>query len=163
MIVQPQRKIFVLDTSVLIELAIWLPIDLNNNFWSNLSANLQGGNWVLIDEVMHEIKKKYNPELKVWCDSKNQAGLVRAVMDEDRARGVAINGLYTMIDTATQRSTVDTYLIAFAERNGLTVFTREGGREKTGDPYKIPDVCTRLKIDWIREPHVFFRAMGYKN
>lgn len=163
MIVQPSKKIYVLDTNVLIDFAIWHPIPLSSVFWDCLAVNLDRKNWVLLDEVMWEIEGKYQPVLAKWCRDAEAAGNVQKVSDINRNRGVEINKRYPIIDTKSNKSIVDTRLVAFAEEHGLIVFTREAHKENTTALNKIPDVCDALHIEWTREPEVFLNAMGYSN
>jgi len=158
---QPRKRIYVLDTNVLIGFSLWLPIPLNSVFWAKMAESLKNGEWMLIDAVVKEIK--YNDNLTKWCKEQRQKGLERAITDAHRARGVAINNQYKMIDDTTQKSTVDTYLIAYAESFKQTVFSRESPRKNSSDLFKIPDVCTALGVDKISKPEVFMQAIGYKN
>lgn len=155
------KSIYVLDTNILFNFSVWMPISLNKSFWDKLEDALKKKEWVLLDVVVAEIK--YDDELKKWCEEQNKGGRVTAISDEDRSRGVAINNEYKMIDEATQKSTVDTYLIAFAERNGNAVFSRESPRKTETDLYKIPDVCQKLKVKNIKRPKIFYERIGYKN
>jgi len=157
----PTKKLYVLDTNILIGLSVWIPISLNKIFWSKLEDSLQNGDWILLDVVVDEIK--YDEDLKKWCKEQKKKGLIKNISDDDRNRGIEINNTYKMIDTTTQKSTVDTYLIAHAETNGLTVLSRESPRIKDTDLYKIPDVCELLKIDCIKKPKLFLEAIGYRN
>jgi hypothetical protein len=126
------RDVYVLDTNILIEFAIWIPITLNSVFWTKLTDSLKNGEWVLIDEVVNEIK--YMPELKKWCGAQQKAGLVKNISTANRNRAVQINTSHTMINASTGNSTVDTYLLAYAEENGLTIFTKEKPRKVATDP-----------------------------
>jgi hypothetical protein len=157
----PPRKIYVLDTNVLIGLSLWLPISLNGAFWERLGESLENGDWVLLDAVVGEIK--YNQDLIKWCKDQQKKGLVSIVTDDHKNRGVEINNLYKMIDDVTQKSTVDTYLVAYAEEKGFAVFSRESPRENSTKLYKIPDVCTILKIQRINKPEKFMQEIGYTN
>lgn len=157
----PQKKIYVLDTNILIGFYQWIPIDLNKNFWTKFEESLKKGEWVLLDVVVDEIK--FENDLKKWCVEQKKNSLVKNIDENCRNRGVEINNAYKMIDEATQNSTADTYLIAYAEANNLVIFSREGRRTKDTDLYKIPDVCDILKIEVIRNPIVFLRTIGFKN
>lgn len=157
----PSKKIYLIDTNVLIDFAIWIPIALNNVFWSKLEESLRNGEWILLDVVVDEIM--YMPELKKWCQKQKGAGLVKNISDDNRNRAIEINNTYPMIDKVTSKSTVDTYLIAYAEANNLTIFSRESPRKSNTDPYKIPDTCASLKIDRIAKPQPFLTSIGFKN
>lgn len=155
------KRKYLLDTNVLIELSLWIPISLNKVFWSMLEKALQAGDWVLLDVVVGEIK--YNDELIKWCKSQNGKGLVKSLDIKNRERAIEINNAYKMIDDITQNSTVDTYLVAYAEANNLVLFSRESERDNGTKLYKIPDVCKILKINFIRKPRVFLGAIDFKN
>jgi hypothetical protein len=158
----PKERIYVLDTNILFDLSLWMPIDLNRVFWTKFEEALQAGKWILLDVVVDEVKGE-NDGLKKWCEEQKGKGLIKSIEDTHKARAVEINNLYPMIDETTLRSTVDTYLIAYAEANDLVIFSREGFRKKQDDLYKIPDVCRILNIKVMRRPREFFEMLDYKN
>lgn len=158
---QTEKEVYLVDTSFLLDFALWIPLDLNNYFWSHLQTALKNGTWILLDVVMNEIRSK--GPLKSWCENQKRNGLVIAISESDKNRGVAINNTYPMIDQATGRSETDTYLIAYAEANGLTVVSRESYRENNTELHKIPDVCAALKISLIRQPRAFLERIGFCN
>ncbi|MDP3043502.1 MAG: DUF4411 family protein [bacterium] len=151
---------FLVDTNVLIGFSLWTPIPLNGGFWNKLEEALGDGKWVLLDVVVKEIK--YNPDLVKWCEKQKNNGLVKKICDDDKYRAIEINSQYKMIDEVTQKSTVDTYLIAYAEANNLGIFSRESPRSNSTDLYKIPDVCDELKIERIKQPMIFLKKIGFK-
>lgn len=153
---------YILDTNTLIGFSVWIPIDLNKNFWDKLGESLQRGDWVLLDVVVDEIKYE-NDGLKKWCDVQKKKGLQKNITDINRNRAVEINNTYKMIDEATGKSTVDVYLIAYAEENKLTVLSRESSRESDTDLYKVPDACRKLNIRSIKRPKEFLQAIGFRN
>jgi len=156
-----EKRIFLLDTNILINFSVWMPITLNRVFWQKLEEALQSGAWILLDVVVGEVK--YDEDLKKWCSGQVKKGLVKSISDENRNRAVEINNTYKMIDETTQKSTVDTYLIAYAEEHKLVVFSRESQRFNNTDLYKIPDVCDLLKIKNIKKPKAFLEDIGFKN
>ncbi len=153
--------VYLLDANVLFDLSLWLLMSLNKSFWLKLEEALQNGKWVLLDVIVDEIKHD-NDGLKKWCDEQKKKGLINVIDDTHRNRGVEINNRYQMIDESTLRSTVDTYLVAYAEAHKLIVFSRESPRRKIEELYKIPDVCKVLNVRMIRRPREFFEAIGYK-
>ncbi|OGG38909.1 hypothetical protein A3I34_00470 [Candidatus Jorgensenbacteria bacterium RIFCSPLOWO2_02_FULL_45_12] len=157
-----KNKVYLFDTNVLIDLSVWLPVSLNKVFWEKLTEALRDGVWILLDVVMNEIRGD-NDGLKDWCKNQEKSGFIKNIDDIHRERGIEINSTYKMIDETSFRSTVDTYLIAYAEANGLAIFSRESRRKKLDDLYKIPDVCKVLNIPTLRVPKVFFELIGYKN
>lgn len=56
--------------------SLWVPIDINKNFWNKLEESLASGGWVLLDAVVAEIKHD-NDGLKKWCDTQKKKGLVK--------------------------------------------------------------------------------------
>ena len=156
------KKIYILDTNVLIQFSVWLPIDLNKVFWRKMEESLEDGKWILLDIMVNEIKHS-NDGLKKWCKERKRKGFMKSIEDTHRERAAEINNSYKMIDDTTGKSTGDTYLIAYAESHQLTILSREAHRKNSGDLYKIPDVCKELGIDVIYRPRKFIEAIGYKN
>lgn len=158
----PTKIKYLLDTNILIDFALWIPINLkfNGDFWNKLEETLQNGDWILLDVVINEIK--YPTELKAWCQKMKQKGLVTKFTDDTKIRSIEINNTYEMIDSITSKSTVDTYLIAYAEANKLCIFSRESPRKLGDKLYKIPDVCDELKIQKIKRPEVFLKQIGFQ-
>lgn len=156
------KKIYILDTNALIQFSVWLPIYLNKNFWAKLEEALEKREWVLLDVMVDEIKYG-NDGLKKWCEEQKKKGLIQSITDMHRNRAAEINNTYKMIDGTTGKSTGDTYLVAYAETNKLTVFSREAPRKDSNDLYKIPDVCRALNIGLIYKPKEFLEDIGYKN
>ncbi|HNR81636.1 MAG TPA: DUF4411 family protein, partial [Candidatus Pacearchaeota archaeon] len=132
---------YLLDTNVLIEFSVWKPISLNLNkdFWTGFETALRKNDWILLDVVAGEVK--YDNDLIGWINNQKKNGLVEKIKTDDRNRAAEINNSYKMIDEITFKSTVDTYLIAYAEANNLGIFTRENHRKNMAELYKIPDVC----------------------
>ncbi len=157
----PAKIKYLLDANVLIGFSLWKPIalNLNKDFWSKFRDALARGEWVLLDVVVKEIK--YDRDLMKWCQEQDKKGLVKKISDNDKSRGVEINNQYKMIDEATLKSTVDTYLIAYAEANSLGIFSRESPRKFSTELYKIPDVCEILNIKRIKSPKFFLKEIGF--
>jgi hypothetical protein len=151
---------YLADTNVLIGFSLWKPIalpNLNLIFWNKLSEALEKDKWTLLDVVVDEIL--YDKDLKKWCTEQKNKGLLKKISDDDKNRAVEINNRYKMIDAATANSTVDTYLIAYAEANGVGIFSRES--PGNGGLYKIPDVCNIFKIDNTKSPKLFLRGIDF--
>ena len=156
------KKVYILDTNALIQFSVWVPIDLNKVFWRKMAESLENGDWVLLDVMVDEIRYS-NDGLKKWCDDRKKQGFMKSIEDRHRERAAEINNSYKMIDETTGKSTGDTYLIAYAEANQLTIFSREAPRKDNEDLYKIPDVCKELNINQIYKPKEFIEAIRYKN
>lgn len=158
---QMNKKIYILDTNVLMEFSRWIPISLNKSFWDKLEESLGEGKWVLLDVVVEEIK--YNEKLKEWCEKQKRKGFIKTIGESTRERAVEINNIYKMIDETDGNSTVDTYIIAYAEENKLSVFSMESFRIKENGLLKIPEVCQKLKIGTIRKPILFLESISFNN
>ena len=158
---QKSTKVYVMDTNILIGFQMFAPIKFSKTFWDRLEVLLAEGKWVLLDVVVDEIK--YNKDLMAWCKKQKDNGLVKLIEDEHRLGAVEINNKYKMIDEVTQKSEVDTYIIAYAQSNGFGVFTREGFKDPIDKDalYKIPDVCKALGIKWQRTPEYFLKDIGF--
>lgn len=155
---------YLVDTNVLIDLSLWKPMSLNFNdeFWVKLKDALKGGDWILLDVVVNEVRFDHDKNLLIkWLKDLNKEGLVTKLDDNYRNRGIEINNEYKMIDGSTGKSEVDTYLIAYAEANHLGIFSRESFRKKATDLYKIPDVCKTLNIERVNKPKAFLKDIGF--
>jgi Domain of unknown function (DUF4411) len=158
---QNKKTVYVLDTNILINFGLFVPVRLNPVFWDRLETLLIAGDWVLLDAVVGEVKHGNN--LKAWCKKQTQNGHVKTIETKHKIRGAQINNQYQMVAQHSFKSEVDTYIIAYAEEHGLGVFTREGYRD-VSDPaalYKIPDVCKELGIKFERIPEKFLKEIGF--
>ncbi|KKR48791.1 MAG: hypothetical protein UT86_C0003G0120 [Candidatus Magasanikbacteria bacterium GW2011_GWC2_40_17] len=155
------NKIYVIDTNVLIELWKWHPFKFSLDFWTKLENLLEQGKWVLLDVVVNEVK--YAPELQAWLKNQKKKKLVMEIDDNVRNRATEINEQYQMIDGVSGNSEGDTYIIAYAEINKLSIFSRESNRRADGDLFKIPDVCQKLNIKCIKNMVKFMEEMGFEN
>jgi len=152
---------YVLDTNILIKFSKWIPIEINTFFWKKMEEALFLRKWVLLDVVVDEVKRE--GLLFQWCKKQKENSFLTKISDENRNRAVVINSLYNMIDQSTGKSIVDTYIIAYAEENGLGVFSDEMFKAKDENLNKIPDVCKQLKIKNIRKPIKFLNNIGFRN
>ncbi|HOZ53586.1 MAG: DUF4411 family protein [Patescibacteria group bacterium] len=155
---------YLLDSNILIGFALWKPmsLELNKFFWNKLSQLLKEKKWFLLDCVVQEIEKTFDQDFKKWCKKQVEDGLVCKNTEDDKKRAISINNSYKMIDDITGKSEVDTYLLAFAERNGLGVFSMEKQKTPTDALFKIPDVCNFLGIKRISKPKAFLESVGFK-
>lgn len=160
----PVKTKYLLDSNILIGFALWKPISLqlNDAFWFDFSDALSKDKWILLDVVVNEVSAGYyDKELKKWCKEQVKNGFVKKISADNKTRSVEINNKYPMIDQYTHKSTVDTYLIAYAEENGLGIFSREAYRRNTSELYKIPDVCGALGIKRLSRPKAFLKEIGF--
>ncbi len=79
------KKVYILDTNALIQFSVWLPIDLNKNFWTKLEESLKNGEWILLDVMVGEIRYG-NDGLQKWCDAQKKKGLMQSIDDSHRER-----------------------------------------------------------------------------
>ncbi len=159
--IDDSRKVYVVDTNVLVEFCHWCPFKFSSAFWSQLENFLDSGKWILLDVVVDEIK--YPKEIKKWAQNQKDKGVVVALDEKVRERAVEINDQYPMIDEASGKSEVDTYIVAYAEINNLLIFTREGSRKDNHELYKIPDVCRELGVGYIRKAHLFMQDLEFSS
>ena len=163
MVNNPGKNKYLLDSNILIGFSLWKPmsLQLNNSFWIQFSESLGRGDWILLDVVVNEVNNGYDSELKKWCKQQTTNNYIQKISSDNRNRGIDINNAYPMIDQYSQKSTVDTYLVAYAEENNLGIFSREAPRRNSNDLYKIPDVCDILKIKRLRKPKAFLKEIGF--
>ncbi|MEK7560651.1 MAG: DUF4411 family protein [Patescibacteria group bacterium] len=154
------KPIYVVDANVLFGFATWNPLEFRPEFWEKFEKALKDKKWVLLDVVVGEVI--YDGELKRWCKKQKDRNLVTRIDDAIRNLAIEINNKYPMINVETGNSSVDPFLIAFASKNDLGVFTREIHKTPGEHLYKIPDVCEALKIACIKNPTRFMKSIGFK-
>ena len=159
MISKPITAEYVMDTNTLIGFSTWIPIGLNKNFWDKLEVALEDKKWILLDVVVKEII--YNKPLVDWCNKQKRKNLLTEICDNDRNKAVEINNQYPMIDQSTHKSTVDTYIIAYALNMKKAVFSRETYKTNSESLFKIPDVCKKLSVSHTKRPEDFLIAIGF--
>ena len=157
--IEDKKIVYVLDANVLINFLLWHPPKFSVAFWSKIQELLENGRWILLDVVADEMR--YDRDLSGWTKEQKKKNLIVRIDDEVRNRATEINNQYKMIDEVSGKSEADTYIIAYAEINSLAIFTREGLRKDKDGLYKIPDVCSRLGIEYTRRPKVFMNKMGF--
>jgi len=153
-----QNTVYIVDANFFINFHKWIPQSSFPAFWAQLEQALKDGKWVLLDVVVNEVRGE--PALKRWCILQKQNGLVTEITDTDKIAGAAINNKYEMVDQASGKSEVDTYIIAHAKANGYGIASDEKQRKTIADLYKIPDVCGKLGIISRRKPTAFFTEVG---
>lgn len=153
------KKVYLVDTSVLIGFVNWLPFKYHQKFWDKLALALENGQWTLLDIVVNEIT--YPKALKDWCEDQRKKGLVKKIDPLDKDRGIDINNQYPMIDQSSFKSETDTYIIAYAERNGLKIISAEREKYPHEVLFKIPDTCNLLGIKNTRRVEDLLDDIGY--
>ena len=153
------KKKYILDTNILIGFQLWNPYSINKIFWDLLEEKIKEERVVILDVVVDEVK--YPDFLKKWCKNLKTKKLIQRIENIDKFRAFEINEQYLMINKETNKSKVDTYIIAYAERKGLLICSRERNKNKTEHIYKIPDVCKILKIPITRNPEEFLHNIDF--
>jgi ribosomal protein S8 len=149
-------KPIIIDTNILIGFDRWIPRKTYSIFWNNLEEKISEGRIILLDVVMNEIKG----DLRVWCKTLKQKGFLSTISSEDRFRALQINQQYPMIDNVTMKSQVDTWIIAYAERNQYMICSRETRKQPNKRIYKIPDTCDALSIEVTSKPSGLYSRTG---
>ena len=153
---------YVIDTSILIDFSIFVPESFHPRFWKELENKIISGEIILLDVVVNEIK--YRKDLKKWVTNPARKSRMITIDTAVRDRGTQINNIYNIITTSpggNQKSVADVYIIAYADIHGCGVFSRESGRRLPTDPMKIPDVCQRLSIPYVRKPEVALKNINF--
>ncbi len=157
---------YVIDTSVLINFGIFTPHNVHRTFWSRMEEAIDDGKIIIINEVADECT--IDP-IKQWIDVQRDAGRVIKVNQQIYDRAEKINKKYHIVTEernrktgrAVTKSNADPVIIAYAENNKCTVFTRESDRAIKGgkqfsfskeNPGNIPVVCKRLGVPYARFP-----------
>ena len=142
---------YLIDANILISLDIFTPREYHLDFWAGLKEQIAKGNIILLDVIYDECK---SPHLKKWLDKEiKAAGLITPVSTDIKNKGLALNkkyGIITKDAVGRIKSAADTYLIAYAKKNGLVIFTYESKRRDVQAPMKIPDVCDAQKVPYQR-------------
>ena len=151
------NKPIIIDTNILIGFELWMPRRVHSIFWDNLEQKISEGSIILLDVVMDETRG----DLKKWCnDQIKQKGYLTSISNQDRQRGYEINNTYPIVDNVAMKSVVDTFIIAFAERNQFMICSRESRKRPDETLHKIPDVCDALNIDIISKPSGLYSRTG---
>ena len=160
------QRNYVIDTNILINFDIFTPQKIHKKFWANMEAAIDSGNIIIIKDVADECKHQ---SIKKLVDGLDANGKIVKVSSDIRARALEINDEFNMITTVGQdasgspiiKSEADPVIIAYAEANKYTVFTRESKRGPRANqslgstirkPMKIPAVCDALGVDCERSP-----------
>ena len=152
---------YVIDANILISFHIFTPEHYHRNFWNELERQIAGGHIIILDEIANECK---NQALKNWLTALKKQGLITAVNAEIRQLALQLNKKHKMITTDAAgriKSQADIYLLAYAQKHNLSVFSYEGKRRNPQEPPKIPDVCTAEGIHYERIPSPVMRQLGF--
>jgi hypothetical protein len=130
------------------------PPDIFPVLWDNLASLIQEGRLLISEEILYELEKKSDEVFAWFKEYKDQL-----VVTDEEIQTLAEQVLSThkkLIDTRTNRSGADPFVIAVAQAKGCAVITEEKPTGNDSRP-KIPDVCNAYNLkflsilDFIRE------------
>lgn len=144
-----------IDSSSILE--AWIrryPPDIFPILWEKLSELIAEDQLLISEEVLYELEKK-SDEVHGWFKQYKD----KLVVTDEGVQALAEQVLSThkkLIDTRTNRSGADPFVIAVAQTKGCAVITEEKPTGNDSRP-KIPDVCNAYNLrflnilDFIRE------------
>ncbi len=154
---------YVIDANILISFHIFTPGYYHQNFWNELERQVARGNIIILEEISNECKNQF---LRKWLNALKKKSLITTVNNEIRQIALQLNAKHKIITTDAAgriKSEADTYLLAYAQKHNLTVFTYEGNRRNPQDHPEIPDVCKAEGINYERMPSPVMRQLGFAN
>jgi hypothetical protein len=128
------------DTSILIE--GWrrlYPPDVLPSLWDALDDLIRSEELRASEEVLHDLERK-DDDVFAWAKARPDLFIP---IDEEIQEIVKeiLRGHRRLIDTRSNRSSSDPFVIALARQHGAVVLTEEHATGRVHRP-KIPDVCT---------------------
>ena len=145
-------KKYLIDANILIKFQHFTPREYHQRFWQALADQVKQGKIVILDKVAEECRGRW---LNIWLQESDISQLVVTVDSATRQKAVEINDQYQMITQepgGSLKSVADTYMIAYAQQNNLSIFSDEQGKRPPQTVNKIPDVCDDLQIGYKRNP-----------
>lgn len=136
---------YCIDTSSLIQLADYYPIDVFPTLWTNMDNLVYSGRLFAPSSVFEELKKK-DDAIAAWI--KNRQNMIIEIDESIQVQVTYILSNYKdLVDLETGKSMADPFVIATAKAQApfLTVITEENPRS----PKKIPYICTQENIKCI--------------
>lgn len=132
------------DTSAILDgWRRYYPPDIFPAWWDRLHEAIADGRLRATEEVLIELERK-DDEVHAWA--KRHSDLFVAIDEpiQNAVSNILLNH-EKLLDTRSNRSSADPFVIALAQINGCTVVT---GERATGsiDRPNIPDVCVALGI-----------------
>lgn len=156
--------VYLLDTNIFITAKNELPMDVYKSFWRVLSELGQAGSFKSIDKVESEIRKGKD-ELVEWVDNNLPKDFF---IEESQATLMALstvsqwaitNPVYTQTAKNEFVSVADSWIIAEALAQSLTVITHETPDPMCKRRVKIPDVCNAVGVKFC-DLNTAFRDLG---
>jgi len=160
------QNIYVIDSSSLINLNRYSPIDVFPSVWKNLESLISQDRLVAPLEVLNEITQK-DDQLSKWV--KEQTNFFRDVTEKQTEIAREILKLYPSIVRVDRKYDADSWVIALAiemksdpqqtlVHKKIIVVTGEKNR---GERVRIPYVCQKYQVDAI-DIMEMFRIEGWK-
>lgn len=137
-----------IDTSAILDGWVrYYPPEQFPGLWSRLEDLIRDGDLRASEEVLRELQKR-DDAVHAWADE--QDGLFVPIDDSVQdAVSEILADHPKLIDTRTNRSAADPFVIALAKTSSCTVITGEGPSGSQKRPH-IPDVCKAIGVPWIR-------------
>jgi Domain of unknown function (DUF4411) len=148
-----------IDTSALMDgwIRYWPP-DVFPAVWQQIETLIETGDLAATEEVLVELEKK-DDELHEWA--KQRSGLFLPLEEAIQiAAAEILRDHEKLVDTRTNRSAADPFVIALAKVHGCAVVTGEHPTQTPNRP-NIPDVCQALGIRWISMLELY-RTEGWR-
>lgn len=156
--------IYLLDTNIFITAKNELPMDVYPSFWRTLSQLGANGSFRSIKKVEDEIRKGKD-ELVDWIDCNLPkdffiAGNAETLTALSTVSQWAItNRVYTQAAKVEFVSVADSWIIAEALSQSVTVITHETPDPSCRKRVKIPDVCNAVGVRFC-DLNTAFRNLG---
>lgn len=156
--------IYLLDTNIFITAKNELPMDVFPSFWRTLSELAASGSFRSIKKVEDEIRKG-NDELVEWVDNNLPRDFFISENTETLASLSAVslwttmNPVYTQAAKAEFAEVADSWIIAEALSQNVTVITLETPDPMCKRRVKIPDVCNAVGVKFC-DLNTAFRTLG---
>jgi len=149
-----------IDTSAILE--AWrrrYPPDVFPAVWQRLEQMIERGDLGASEEVLLELEKR-DDEVHVWAKERKAKLFVPIDEEQQGHVSVILQKHERLVDTRTNRSAADPFVIAVAIAQGCAVVTAEAATRKPEKP-NIPDVCLAMGVRSINLIE-FFREQGWR-
>lgn len=145
---------YVIDTCSIIDLRLWYPPTMAEGVWEALGGLLDERVVVSVEEVLEELKVQED-RVAEWAQEHADAFLPIDTDLQRAAKGI-LREYPDLIDPKKRKSSADPFVIGAAKLFGAAVVTEEKPSLAPARP-KIPNVCSRLNIEWLRVVELFGR------
>lgn len=155
---------YLLDTNIFITAKNKLPMDVYPSFWQALSQLAANGSFRSIKKVEDEIRKGKD-ELVDWIDRSLPKDFFIAENTDTLtalstvSQWATLNRVYSPAAKAEFVSVADSWIVAEALSQSVTVVTHETSDPLCKKRVKIPDVCNAVGVKFCNLNDAF-RALG---